>query len=132
MIPAPPGLSALYSRDYFRPVLAFDDHGWPMVEGDQGLVPASELHPDYKGYGDYGQGPLMALLPAPGWRVEYINPDDGSKQSEPLIGWGLRAGEQALRPLVYDADSGSAKILPIVVRGLTYRIYHEEERHSDT
>ena len=98
MIPAPPGLSARYKHDNpkhwtHRRVVAFDDDLKPLVSDDHRLEYA-DRYSNYDGITDHhdpGDGAYTALMPAAGWRIEYTDPD-GSKWSEPLVGWAIKDG----------------------------------------
>lgn len=130
MIPAPPGLVALYTYDNPRhrighAVIAFDDDARPLVIDEGGkhdktrLVPASTWH-NYDGLGPDPDPPVSALLPAGGWRIEYTH-DDGTVSSEPLVGWGLKDG--TVVGLVTDCE-GCVMDLDLI--GDKYRIYHPD------
>jgi hypothetical protein len=110
MIPAPRGLVALYRCEdgrstQERTVIAFDDEGYPLVigglDGRRSLVRAASFD-GYDGTEESLYAPVVALLPAEGWRVEWIK-DGDSEWSQPLVGWGLRANGSVV-PLVIDAD----------------------------
>jgi len=127
MIPAPPGLTARYKHDNpkhwtRRRVIAFDDDWQPLViSGDRRLEYASR-YGNYDGITDHldDAGSYTAIMPAGGWRVEYTDPD-GSKWSEPLVGWALKDGSVVplttdSTGLIDDLDHGSGE----------YRIYHPD------
>lgn len=108
LIPAVPGHVATFrvtdgdgQQQYDLPVLAWDAAGYPMVlaEGGKRLVGANTL-PGYVGaYEDPNPG-VVAVAPAPGWRVAYL-PKEGEPWSEPLIGWAVRT-DGSVKPLVVD------------------------------
>ena len=111
MIPAPPGLVALYkhgkpAHHTEKAIIAFDDDGHPLVIDDDGKRDKTRLiragaYANYDGMTEDPHPPLAALLPAGGWRVEFTL-DDGTKWSEPLVGWALKGG--GVVPLTTDCD----------------------------
>ncbi len=131
MIPAPPGLIARYKQDEssplawdHRPVIAFGDDGHPLVIGggkrDRSLVRAG-AYSNYDGLGDDPYPPVVALLPAGGWRVAGAQ-DDGTVWSQPLVGWGLRA-DGSVVPL--DTD-GTGCVEELDSLHGKYRVYHPD------
>jgi hypothetical protein len=94
---APPGIIARYKHDTrprwtHRRVVAFDDDWQPLIISDDHLLEPASRYGNYDGITDQHDpdgDPLTALLPAGGWRLEYTD-DDGTKWSEPLVGWGLK------------------------------------------
>jgi hypothetical protein len=144
MIPAPPGLVAQYKHSEPEhwtnlPIVAFDEDGRPLVVDAEGrhktrLVHA-EAYANYHGMAEDPYSALTALLPAGGWRVEHIQ-DDGSKWSEPLVGWGLKlngdvvplatAAERVMGPL----DVTVAKHCPSCDCETILRYYLREQRDN--
>ena len=129
MIPAPPGLVALFKYDKSpsssMPIVAFDDDGHPLVIDENGKRNKVQLvHADawsnYDGMAEDPHPPISALLPAGGWRVEFTE-TDGAKWSEPLVGWGLKAG--VVVPLTTDIDG---TVDDFDLYSGTYRIYHPD------
>jgi len=130
IIQAPPGIVARYKnpardghpvRHTERPVIAFDDEGHALVLGNNGLVSASwhgnfDRLSDEPDHGDY-----LSLIPAGGWRAEYAG-KDGSRWSEPLIGWALKPGS-IIVPLATDS---AGDVEDFESYGGEYRIYHPD------
>lgn len=131
MFPAPRGLVALFKHEMGgkvhhtdKPVVAFDEDGRPYVVPETGarLIPAESIR-NYDGMGEDPYPPIVSLIPAGGWRVEYTG--DTGTWSEPLAGWGLRANgdvvplETDSTGLVDTSDSGN------------FRIYHPEQTPED-
>jgi hypothetical protein len=135
MIPAPPGLVALYKHNdpphhTDIPVIAFDE-GRPLVIDRDGKHDKTRLirADSYSNYDGMAQNPypgITALLPAGGWRVEFTDPD-GSKWSEPLVGWGLRDG--SVVPLTTDSTGYVNDFDPL---SQEYRIYHPDATQAAT
>ena len=90
LTPAPPGLVVSWTpkpdAPQYRRVAAFDDVGRPQVLDDQGgsLMPATEL-PGFRKVSDDAAG-STAIIPADGWRVEYLNNDGTRQRDAPLVG----------------------------------------------
>jgi hypothetical protein len=129
MIPAPPGVAALYKHDNApdtdKTIIAFDDDGHPLVIDDSGKRDKTRLvradsWTNYDGMTETA-GPITALLPAGGWRVEYTE-GDGTTWSEPLVGWGLK-GDSIIVPLATDCDG---YVDDFDHHRGTYRIYHPD------
>lgn len=130
MIPAPPGLVALYKHDdpshhTDLPIVAFDDDGHPLVidqdgKRDKTRLIRADAYANYDGMANDPYPGYMALLPAGGWRVELT--DGGEKWSEPLVGWALKPGGIVV-PL--SADS-TGLIEDFEHYSGEYRIYHPE------
>ena len=131
MIPAPSGLVALYkhenpSHHTDLPVIAFDDDGHPLVIDGTGKLDKTRLiradsYNNYDGMAEDPHPPITALLPDGGWRAEFTD-TDGTKSSEPLVGWGLRV-DGSVVPLTTDS-AGFVDDFD----GLSqeYRIYHPD------
>ena len=130
MIPAPPGLVALYKHDKPShstdlPIVAFDDDGHPLVidqdgKRDKTRLIRADAYVNYDGMAEDPYPSVTVLLPAGGWRAEFTDPD-GTKWSEPLVGWGLKGGTTiplttASDGMVDDFDHYSGE----------YRIYHPD------
>ena len=130
MIPAPPGLVALYKHDKpahhtDAPVVAFDDDGHPLIidmdgKRDKTRLIRADAYGNYDGMAEDPYPPLTVLLPAGGWRIEYVDSD--GNWSEPLVGWALKGG--SVVALATDRD-GSVEDTDALGSG-TYRIYHPD------
>lgn len=113
MIPAPPGITAQYKIDRdgnvdydTLPVLAFTDEGQALVLGGNSLVLATNYR-NFDGLSG-GGGEYTALIPSGGWRIEYTD-DDGSKSTDPLVGWALTVGG-CIEPIITDSDGYAREI----------------------
>jgi hypothetical protein len=130
MIPAPPGLVALYKHDKpahhtGMPIVAFDEDWHPLVidadgKRDKTRLIRADSYSNYDGMAEDEHPPIAALLPAGGWRVEYTD-SDGSKWSEPLVGWGLKGG--MVVPLTTDS---TGLVDDFDHYAGEYRIYHPD------
>jgi hypothetical protein len=131
MIAAPPGLSARYKHQgkeaYWtrRRVVAFDDDWQPLVISDDRRLECASQYANFDGVTDHADpdcSNYSAIMPAGGWRIEFIN-SDGSKFDEPLVGWALRNG--SVVPLTVDADG---LVDDMDSYSGAYRIYHPDQR----
>lgn len=135
VIPAPPGLVARFkhSDTNGKPhysqmqVIAFDDDGYPMVLHDKCHdLRRANSYTNFADVGEDSHPPIVAMIGAGGWRIEYTDVDDGSKWSEPLVGWGL-AANGFVYPLETDTDGVVMQIgTPPSQEG---RIYHPDTQH---
>lgn len=126
MIPAPPGLVANYKGLVTpKPVIAFDEDGRAMVIGNGGLVHADDYN-NFDGISDEDPAPVTALIPSGGWRVEFTSAD-GTKWSQPLVGWAVRAGG-LVSPLSTDRDG---YVEPLMDISGTWRVYHPDATPTD-
>jgi hypothetical protein len=130
VIPAPPGLVALYKHDSPEhhtemTIVAFDDDGHPLVIDKNGKRNKTQLiradsWANYDGMADDPYPSITAIMPAGGWRVEWTD-SDGTIWSEPLAGWGLKG--DAVVPLSTDS-TGLVDDFDLV--GGKWRIYHPD------
>jgi hypothetical protein len=128
LIPAPPGIVARYKHEEDGrthhnelAVIAFDEDGGALVLGKDSLVPATSYR-NFDGLSDGSEhAGYSMLIPAGGWRVEFTN-RDGSRWSEPLVGWALKPSSY-VTPLTAD-DTGYVSDFEHY-RG-AYRIYHPD------
>lgn len=129
MIPAPPGLIACYKPDQNglmpredRHVIAFNDEGSAMILGEHSLIRADSL--SHFSHVDITESDeCVALIPAGGWHIEFAG-RDGSKWSQPLVGWRL-ATDGTVTPVITDSD-GITLTLPD-----KYILHHNDIRITD-
>lgn len=67
----------------------------------------------------------VTLIPAGGWRVEWTNPDDGSRWDEPLIGWALTSDGE-----VYPLSVDSTGLVDTVDGAGNHRVFHPDTKAS--
>lgn len=128
MIIAPPGLKARFkytNPDHltYRRVVAFDDDSQPLIISDNYRLAVASEFGNYAGIDSPDGDPsedYTAIMPAGGWRVE-ITTRDGSKWSEPLVGWAIKDGEVV--PLATDS---TGSVMDFDLSGDKYRIYHPD------
>lgn len=124
MLRAQPGWVAVFQRETSEfeeklPVVAWDENGHAMVVDEhKGMLTKADRRDDFKCLKDDHSPPIVAIMPADGWRCAITN--DGAEEDTPLVGWGLTATGDVV-PLGID-DDGYVDIS----RGfsLPYRIYH--------
>jgi hypothetical protein len=98
-------------------VVAWDDRGEALVLSRSRLVRASDIM-GFKGVSEIDEP--IGLLPAGGWRVRWPN-DDGSFDSEPIIGWLVETGGYARAIIPEEPGSG----IPVdAIKG--GEVYHTE------
>jgi hypothetical protein len=136
LIPAPAGIVARYrheddGRVHFteKAVIAFDDDGYALVISDKTGQSAGRLvrADTYRNFSSLSDNPeyadYMTLIPAGGWRVE-LTGKDGSRWSEPLVGWALNT-DGTVVSLSTDS-TGSVDDFDLYVKD-GYRIYHPDQ-----
>lgn len=74
------------------------------------------------------QLPMMAVLPGGGWHVQTTD-SDGTRWSEPLIGWGLLADGHTIVPLATDCDGFVLRMGREWIKG-DWRLVHPERRYE--
>ncbi len=129
MIPAPPGIAAHYeikradgkTRFASRTVIAFNDHGEPLVVGGQELVTAS-AHGKYE-LMDHGADQYTALIPGGGWRVKW----DGGADT-PLLGWAVSPDGYVVA--LHPDEDGHVEDSHEWAAG-TYRIHHPDAKDAE-
>lgn len=135
LIPAPSGTTARFKHEHDgnthfseRPVIAFDDDGNALIHDgrrSRDLIPARCLG-NYAGLSAEPSGVCYTgLIPAGSWRIEFTG-GDGSKWSEPLVGWALQS-DGSIVPLCAYADG--------LVDSLDhyegeYRVYHPDSEET--
>lgn len=129
MIPAPRGYVAQYRHKIgdkvhyiHQPIVAFDEDGDPYVAPNgmgKRFVPAYSID-NYVGVDEDPEPPIVALLPAGGWRIERTDEEDGTTWSGPLVGWGLKA-DGATVPLASDGEGF------VEEPSGDFRVYHPDE-----
>lgn len=140
MIPAPRGYVAHFARKKpdgttaltSKRVIAFDEDGIPCVlsDAERSLVRADSA----SNAGDYGwtnegaHPPILALIPAGGWRIEKTT-EDGVTWSEPLVGWGATP-DGSVVPLDINSDGKVRTPQGQVPLYTKFRIYHPDRTPS--
>jgi len=103
MIPAPAGIHANYKLDNGRwthsRVVAFDDDGDPYIVWRNGLVNAKS-RPGFGGLEDFDDE-YSSLIPGAGWSVVWTY-DDGSTETQPVIGWAVKNGWSVVPLVIVD------------------------------
>ncbi|WP_143071828.1 hypothetical protein [Streptomyces radiopugnans] len=108
-----------------QPVSAWGEDGTPFVASQNGLVPAWDI-PGFS-YVTGVPSPTVSLLPADGWRIQYLDgPNKG--RSEPLVGWKAKA-DGTVEPLILSGE-GSVVEAYIELDDGAYRIYHPSTEES--
>lgn len=114
-------LVAMEAPKLTTPVIAWHKDGTPIVAiGKVGAaVPVTDLTEYYRL--ERADGPIVGVLPAGGWSIQFAGGDDGPIPPEPLIGWAVTAQGDALPILRVDGDhgevhdvrgDGSAELIP--------------------
>lgn len=71
-----------------RPVIAWDENGFPLIAGRDRLVRADH-RPGFHGV-EEARGPVIAALPSGGYRIAYKQ-DDGAEDISSVLGWLIYA-----------------------------------------
>lgn len=89
-----------------KPVIAWDEGGYPYVAGEHNLVPANS----YANFVDIGEGdaPIIAAIPGGGWQVKWSN-EGGTAYVEPILAWILDADGSA-KPISSDSDGITSEV----------------------
>jgi hypothetical protein len=101
---------AIYGSDtdddplWSRPVVAFDDHGRPLVLGDRGLVPAESLG----GFQSLAKSVRHTVIPGAGWIAALALDDDDLGDARhvvhvPVVAWLIDEDGDGV-PLVARSD----------------------------
>lgn len=85
----------------YKPVIAWNDDGQPLVAGKRSLVPAHSLT-NFDGIVSPDVSPTVGTIPGNGWRAEFTA-SDGSTFSDPIIAFAVRADGTGV-PLQVGAD----------------------------
>lgn len=103
---SPTGWVLIIKDKLVTPVVAWNDEGFPIfVSSSLGAaVPVTDVTDNYRL--ERTDGPVVGVLPAGGWRVQFADGDDGPIPPEPLIGWAVTADGNALPILRLDGDHG--------------------------
>jgi hypothetical protein len=138
MIPAPPGIVALYriggkdpakSYQHQEPVLAFDDDGEPLVlDRHEGLRPArlAGSSSNYEGT-EYIGDELRHVIPGGGWLAR-ITSKNGSRWTVPVLAWAFQDGGYG-RPIMAEPDGGASPLK--VTDYADVELLHPDEREDN-
>lgn len=85
----------------FKPVIAWDDDGQPLVAGKRKLMVASSFT-NFDRIMAADDSPVVATVPGDGWRAEFKD-EDGSTISDPVIAFAVRADGTGL-PIQVGSD----------------------------
>lgn len=106
MIVSPTGWLVVLNGNRAEPVISWNEKGEPVyVDHKLGrAVSAAEVTGKY--HLENTEYPIVATLPAGGWRAQFADDADGGTPPEPLIGWAVTAEGNALPILRMEGDHG--------------------------
>jgi hypothetical protein len=72
-----------------KPVIAWDDDGYPLVAGEHRLQRADS----WTNYTDIvpSESPIVAVIPGGGWLAGYKDEDSGEEITDPVLAWTVTA-----------------------------------------
>lgn len=124
MIPAAQPHTACYKHQgekhaySYKPVIAWDGDGAALVVDEKsGRLRRASNWPNLHSVGPVVLPPVVAALPADGWRAVYRE-DDGTESEDPVFAWMVRAGGWVF-PVVVDPLTGSSHN-PTEVKGFIH------------
>lgn len=106
-------------------VEAFDERGNALVLGAGGkLVRASDA-PDFRSVVPTSRPPVVAAIPASGWRLEILDDQGNGIEWMPIIAWAID-GEGTARPITCDSAGTPGHITGYVDDGEHVRLVPPE------